>query len=195
MKLRLFTAIAFTAMAVISCNEETASIGKSLTDEDDKLQVLCALADIKGEAGANGKQVKLQKYNGYIQWQYEGDSGWTDLVPLSELKGELAADVDLRLKRGVVIKEANPDEGTAEETEDQIQYKAKDAEDIDANWKKLCTVDEFGLTVTVTPVEKQSWSAENAAPSMTLESGKKYSPCSLSKSIVSKTAFVNSGCK
>ncbi len=39
MKLRLFTAIAFTAMAVISCNEETASIGKSLTDEDDKLQV------------------------------------------------------------------------------------------------------------------------------------------------------------
>lgn len=39
MKLRLFTAIAFTAMAVISCNEETAGIGKSLTDEDDMLQV------------------------------------------------------------------------------------------------------------------------------------------------------------
>ena len=144
-------------------------------EDDDKLQVLCALADIKGEAGANGKQVKLQKMDGFIKWQYEGDSGWNELVPLSELKGELAADVDLRLKRGVVIKEANPDEGTAEETEDQIQYKAKDAEDIDANWKKLCTVDEFGLTVTVTPVEKQSWSAENAAPSMTLESGKKYS--------------------
>jgi hypothetical protein len=39
MKFRLFTAIAITAMAIISCSEETAGIGKSLTDEDDKLQV------------------------------------------------------------------------------------------------------------------------------------------------------------
>ena len=39
MKFRLFTAIAITAMAIVSCSEETAGIGKSLTDEDDKLQV------------------------------------------------------------------------------------------------------------------------------------------------------------
>lgn len=39
MKFRLFTAIALTAMAFVSCNEETQGIGKSLTDEDDKLQV------------------------------------------------------------------------------------------------------------------------------------------------------------
>lgn len=39
MKFRLFTAIALTAMAIVSCNEETQDIGKSLTDEDDKLQV------------------------------------------------------------------------------------------------------------------------------------------------------------
>ena len=37
MKSRLFTAIAFTAMALISCNEDTGVIGSSLTDEADKL--------------------------------------------------------------------------------------------------------------------------------------------------------------
>ena len=39
MKSRLFTAIAFTAMAVISCNEDTGGIGGSLTDEVDKLEL------------------------------------------------------------------------------------------------------------------------------------------------------------
>ena len=34
MKFRLFTAIAITAMAIVSCSEETAGIGKSLTDEE-----------------------------------------------------------------------------------------------------------------------------------------------------------------
>lgn len=39
MKSRLFTAIAFTAMAIISCNEDTGGIGASLTDEVDKLDL------------------------------------------------------------------------------------------------------------------------------------------------------------
>lgn len=146
-------------------------------EEDDKLQTLCALSELKGEPGTNGKQVKLKKADGYIKWQYEGDGDtWNDLVPLSELKGQLAADVDLRLKRDVVVQAADPDNSIPEIKEDQIQYIAQDADHtVEANWKKLCTVDEFGLTVTVTPVEKQSWTAVNAAPSTTLESGKKYS--------------------
>lgn len=37
MKSRLFTAIAFTAMAIISCTEDTESIGSSVTNETDKL--------------------------------------------------------------------------------------------------------------------------------------------------------------
>ena len=37
MKVRLFTAIAFVAMALISCSEDTEGIGNSLTDESDKL--------------------------------------------------------------------------------------------------------------------------------------------------------------
>ena len=39
MKSRLFTAIAVIAMALISCNEDTGTIGSSLTDEADKLNI------------------------------------------------------------------------------------------------------------------------------------------------------------
>ncbi len=39
MKLRLLTAIAFTAMAMISCNEDTDSIGASLTQNTDQLKI------------------------------------------------------------------------------------------------------------------------------------------------------------
>ena len=39
MKSRLFTAIAFTAMALFSCNEDTGVIGSSLTDEVDVLDL------------------------------------------------------------------------------------------------------------------------------------------------------------
>ena len=39
MRLRLFTAIAFTAMAMISCNEDTDSIGTSLTQNTDQLKI------------------------------------------------------------------------------------------------------------------------------------------------------------
>lgn len=37
MRVRLFTAIAFVAMALISCSEDTEGIGNSLTDDSDKL--------------------------------------------------------------------------------------------------------------------------------------------------------------
>lgn len=39
MKLKFITAIAFGAMAIISCDEDTATIGESLTSENDKLVV------------------------------------------------------------------------------------------------------------------------------------------------------------
>ena len=39
MKSRLFIAIAFTAMALFSCNEDTGVIGSSLTNESDKLDL------------------------------------------------------------------------------------------------------------------------------------------------------------
>jgi hypothetical protein len=39
MKIRLLTAIAFTAMAMISCNEDTNNIGASLTQNTDQLKI------------------------------------------------------------------------------------------------------------------------------------------------------------
>ena len=42
----------------------------------------------KGDQGENGKNIELQKTQTHIQWKVEGESLWTDLVPLSELKGE-----------------------------------------------------------------------------------------------------------
>lgn len=39
MKLKLVTAIAFTAMAIFSCSEDTGTIGMSLTSESDKLDL------------------------------------------------------------------------------------------------------------------------------------------------------------
>lgn len=41
----------------------------------------------KGGAGEDGREVELRKTITHIQWRYVGDT-WTDLVPLSELKGE-----------------------------------------------------------------------------------------------------------
>lgn len=38
-------------------------------------------------AGINGKQIKLQVTADFIQWQYEGDETWKNLIPLSSLKG------------------------------------------------------------------------------------------------------------
>jgi hypothetical protein len=40
-----------------------------------------------GQSGQDGKSVELQKTSTNIQWRRVGDSTWTDLVALSELKG------------------------------------------------------------------------------------------------------------
>ena len=39
MKLKLMTAIAFCAMAIMSCNEETLEVGSTLTSENDKMDI------------------------------------------------------------------------------------------------------------------------------------------------------------
>ncbi len=40
-----------------------------------------------GLAGADGKQVEFNVTETHIQWRYEGETNWTDLIALSELKG------------------------------------------------------------------------------------------------------------
>ena len=43
-----------------------------------------------GEAGADGREIVLQvnTTSGYLEWQYKGDTDWTQLIALSELKGD-----------------------------------------------------------------------------------------------------------
>lgn len=45
------------------------------------------LASIKGEKGEEGKKVEMRVSSTHIQWRYEGDTEWTNLVALSNLKG------------------------------------------------------------------------------------------------------------
>lgn len=40
-----------------------------------------------GDDGADGREVQLQKSATHIQWRYAGESGWTSLVALIDLKG------------------------------------------------------------------------------------------------------------
>ncbi len=42
---------------------------------------------IQGIPGENGKQVEFQVNETHIQWRYEGDTEWTNLIALSDLKG------------------------------------------------------------------------------------------------------------
>src|SRR5690606_35112184 len=66
-------------------------------------QDLVALADLKGDKGdpgepgadgadgangADGREVELQKSATHIQWRYEDDGSWPDLVALADLEGE-----------------------------------------------------------------------------------------------------------
>lgn len=41
-----------------------------------------------GESGQDGREIELQKSDTAIQWRYVGDQEWTDLVQLSEIKGD-----------------------------------------------------------------------------------------------------------
>jgi hypothetical protein len=41
--------------------------------------------------GEDGREVQLQKSATHIQWRYEGEAAWTNLVALSELEGEPGA--------------------------------------------------------------------------------------------------------
>lgn len=44
-------------------------------------------AGADGKDGSDGREVELQKSATHIQWRYEGESAWTDLVLLSDLEG------------------------------------------------------------------------------------------------------------
>ncbi len=45
------------------------------------------LETVRGPQGADGKEVLFQASDGYIKWQYAGDSSWVNLVSLETLTG------------------------------------------------------------------------------------------------------------
>jgi len=44
-------------------------------------------AGADGADGADGREIELQKSATHIQWRYEGEDAWTDLVALADLEG------------------------------------------------------------------------------------------------------------
>lgn len=53
----------------------------------DGITVYVPASALKGQAGADGREVELQKSATHVQWRYVGDSTWIDLVALSEITG------------------------------------------------------------------------------------------------------------
>lgn len=41
----------------------------------------------KGDAGTDGREVQLRVNASHVQWQYDGDAGWTNLVSLETIRG------------------------------------------------------------------------------------------------------------
>ena len=50
------------------------------------------LESIKGPTGADGREVLFQVSEGYIQWQYEGETTWTNLIAMDTLVGASGED-------------------------------------------------------------------------------------------------------
>jgi hypothetical protein len=46
-----------------------------------------AIAALAASGGGNGREVEFQKGTTHIQWRYEGELAWTDLIALDDLKG------------------------------------------------------------------------------------------------------------
>ncbi|QLY39673.1 leucine-rich repeat protein [Hujiaoplasma nucleasis] len=64
----------------------------------------------QGLPGENGKEVQLQVFEGYIQWQHVGDETWSNLISLLDLTGSDGREVVLRLHEGFIEWQYSGDE-------------------------------------------------------------------------------------
>lgn len=102
-----------TCLVGLKCTQQVAE-----SNPDALVQIWAAIDELKAGGGASGKdgrEVELQNNGTAIQWRYVGDDAWTDLVQLSNLKGE-----------GI------PEGGTT----GQVLMKKSDA-DYDAEWRNV----------------------------------------------------------
>ena len=78
-----------TCLVGLECTQQVAE-----SNPDALAQIWAAIDELKaggggsGTPGKDGREIELQNNGTAIQWRYVGDSGWTDLVQLSALKGD-----------------------------------------------------------------------------------------------------------
>ena len=81
-----------TDCTVLTGLKSTQQVAES--NPDALAQIWAAIDELKaggggsGTPGKDGREIEIQNNGTAIQWRYVGDSDWTDLVQLSDLKGE-----------------------------------------------------------------------------------------------------------
>lgn len=103
------------------------------------------LESVRGESGADGREVLLRVSGGYIQWQYSGDASWQNLIAVSALtgangtNGEDGAETAFRISDGYL----------------QWQHVG------DSSWTNLLALSEIagtdGITPTISISENGYW--------------------------------------
>ena len=78
-----------TVLTGLKCTQQVAE-----SNPDALAQIWAAIDELKagggggGTPGKDGREIEIRNNGTAIQWRYVGDDEWTDLVQLSDLKGE-----------------------------------------------------------------------------------------------------------
>ena len=78
-----------TCLVGLKCTQQVAE-----SNPDALAQIWAAIDELKagggggGTPGKDGREIEIQNNGTAIQWRYVGDESWTDLVQLSDLKGQ-----------------------------------------------------------------------------------------------------------
>ena len=84
-----------TTVATLQALEGIEPSGQIVEDNPEVIESILKRLDVleengdggSGTPGKDGREIELQKSSTAIQWRYEGDESWTDLVQLSEITG------------------------------------------------------------------------------------------------------------
>lgn len=84
-----------TTVATLQALEGIEPSGQIVEDNPEIIESILKRLDVleenvgsgSGTPGKDGREIELQKSSTAIQWRYEGDESWTDLVQLSEITG------------------------------------------------------------------------------------------------------------
>jgi hypothetical protein len=89
-----------------------------------------------GSPGADGREVELQTTETHVQWRYEGESEWTDLVALSAITGPQGEQGETGLTGAAG---ADGREVELRKTETHVQWRYED----EAEWTDLIALTEI----------------------------------------------------